>query len=236
VAGSAARPVVEDRRQRAVRLGAWSLAIGAGLTVIGVMLATALGWASALDRCCTPVGYLGGGLQAGLHLLVLGGFIALWVSGVCGRGRLALAGVALVCTGTFLQAPAEVVFRLAPRLATPLYAIAAPLNATGLIMAGIAAFRAGLWRRWQSATVLAAGLYLPLIQVPSFVLARGPNPIAIAGWHLLAVGIAVALLKGAIAQPSGEQVPGRPGGRRPEVGGLAANPTSRTGQAPGEVA
>ena len=153
---SASQPALEDRRQRVVRLGAWSLAIGAALTVLGVISATALGWASALDRCCTPVGYLGGGLQASLHLLVLGGFIALWVSGVCGRGRLALAGVALVCAGTFLQIPAEVVFRIAPRLGTPLYAIAAPLNAIGLIMAGIAAFRARLWRQWQSATLLAA--------------------------------------------------------------------------------
>jgi len=183
-----------------VRLGAWSLALGGGLTVLGVILATALGWAHALDQCCTPVGYVGGGLQASLHVLVLGGFIALWVSNVCGRGWLGLLGVALAFTGHFMQIPAEVVFRVAPRLGAPLFAVASPLIATGLVMAGIAAFQAGFWRRWQSSMLLAAGLYIPLILIPSLVLAKGPNPIAIAGFNALEVGIAVALLKGTIVK------------------------------------
>jgi len=183
-----------------VRLGAWSLALGGGLAALAAIPLTALGWARALDQCCTPVGYMGGGLEASLHVLVVGGFIAVWVSGVCGRGWLALMGVALAFAGHFMQIPAEVVFRFAPRLGARLFAVATPLIATGLVFAGIAAFQAGLRRRWQSSTLLAAGVYIPLIIIPSFVLTKGPNPIAIAGFNALEVGIAVALLKGTIVK------------------------------------
>jgi len=195
VAKPTPRLSIEDRRQQVVRLGAWSLAFGGGLTALVAVVATGLGWARALDQCCTSVGYVGGGLQASLHVLVLGGFIALWVAGVCGRGWLALTGVGLAIAGHFLFVPAEIVFRIAPRFAIPIFTIAAPLSATGLVIAGVAAFRARLWRRWQSVTLLAAGVYIPLIQIPSFVITKGPNPIAIAGWNILEVAIAVALLQ-----------------------------------------
>jgi len=216
VAVPGAERAVEDRHRRVVRFGAWSLALGGGLTVLGVILATALGWAHALDQCCTPVGYVGGGLQASLHVLVLGGFIGLWVSGVCGRGRLALIGVALAFAGHFIQIPAEVVFRVAPRLGAPLFTVAGPLIAIGLVIAGIAAFQAGLWRRWQSSALLAAGLYIPLILIPSFVLAKGPNPITIGAFNALEVGIAVALLKGTIVK-HGSPAPESRVGSRPLI-------------------
>ena len=63
----------------------------------------------------------------------------------------------------------------------------------GLILAGIAVLRAGWWSGWHRYPVLATGLFIPLILMPSFALpGYGPN-YAIGLWGICWLLLGAAL-------------------------------------------
>ena len=135
------------------------------------------------------------------HLGLLAGVAALGPSGALGPGptgrwgaRLAVAGMGLLSLTELLAVTARD-RDLGDGTATldTLYSISSLLIGVGLIAAGIAVRRAGVWRGRPSLVVLAAGVWVFVPMVPAlfgpYVLAR----LAITGWMLLFVGLGYAL-------------------------------------------
>jgi hypothetical protein len=127
------------------------------------------------------------------HIGLLAGLYGLWRSGVVGTrllGRIgawvAIAGMALLALTELVAISAAELARSNPQAAMieALYGIPSSLVGLGLILAGIAAIRAGTWRGWRRVLPLLLGVYVFVPLTPalfaSFVLAR----LAIAGWML----------------------------------------------------
>jgi hypothetical protein len=82
---------------------------------------------------------------------------------------------------------------LRPDSAEVLFAFATLLLTMGLVIAGAALVRSGRWSGWHRFTVLACGLFLPLVFLPSFALPGLATHYAIGVWGVcwLLVGLAL---------------------------------------------
>ena len=100
--------------------------------------------------------------------------------------------------GALLFAVAEVITPGAPGASETLFAIAPNLAGLGLILAGVAVLRTGLWAGWRRWVTLALGVYVFAVLIPLVIATGGPPAYAaIAGllvWQVLWVLIAVAVL------------------------------------------
>ncbi len=133
-----------------------------------------------------------------IHLGELAAVVALALSGAAGTGVLGRLGVGLAGLGALLLAVAEVITLSAPGTSDTLFTIAPNLVGLGLILAGIAVIRTGIWTGWRRFVTLALGIYVFAVLTPVIIAAGGPPALpAVAGllvWQVLWVLIAVAVL------------------------------------------
>ncbi|MGL4649497.1 MAG: hypothetical protein ACRC1H_08805 [Caldilineaceae bacterium] len=129
-----------------------------------------------------------------VNTLTLVGLIGLARSGAAGDGRLAKVGLGLAVVASALFVPLELYLFVNLDLGGMLLGISSMLQAVGLLLAGIAVLRAGIWSGWHRFTPLLCGLYTFLVLIPALMLApTGYNGWALAGWQVpfLLMGIAL---------------------------------------------
>lgn len=145
-------------------------------------------------------------LNAVQHVLLMVGVIGLARSGAAGTSRLGRMGVWLTLAGLAVLTAAEFVAMTDPDIAGPFYGLATITMCAGLVMAGVAALRAGIWTGWQRYTVLACGVYIALVLGPAFALpGYGPN-FAIGIWGICWLLIGVAMRNVDASDPGRSQV------------------------------
>jgi len=163
----------DDQRNRAS-----TIMVAARAMIAGALLDIVLGIPLAPLQDHDPGLWQIGTLNAVSHLLLLAG----------------VAGLALTALGLADLTLAEAVWALAGEDAAVLFYSTSTLALMlGPILAGMAIVRAGRWDGWRRYTVLATGLFIPLILVPAFALpGYGPN-FAIGAWGIcwLLVGLAL---------------------------------------------
>lgn len=115
------------------------------------------------------------------HLLVLIGVLGFARSGAAGNGWLAQVGLGLALLASLAFIPAEFIIQSHYELGEMLLGFCAPLQGLGMLLAGIAVLRAGIWPGWPRFTPLLCGLYPFLVLIPVFAATGGPNFWAIAG-------------------------------------------------------
>ena len=107
-------------------------------------------------------------LWASAHLLIIAGLLGFRRSGIAGPSRTATVGLTLAVIGTsllFVGELASLPFRYqhvddtGPATMGGMFGIATLVSAVGLLMAGKATLRAGLWTDWRRYTALFAGLW-----------------------------------------------------------------------------
>jgi hypothetical protein len=169
-----------------------ALLIGAAITALGV---TAL--AAFLDPSLATAGHadylLSGVVMTFVDLATALGLTALALAGATRPGRFSTFAFGLVVIGSFAIIPAEILLRVDFGLGTALFDIVGPIQAVGLILAGIAIVRAGQWHSWRRAIVLVFGLYIPLVMVPLSASAQTSLGLAaLAGYHSLVLLVGLA--------------------------------------------
>ncbi len=170
-----------------ITLTSWALIAGALLQIVlGIALATL----QAREPALWPIA----ALKAVSHLFLIAGVVGVARSGAAGRGRLAAAGLGLTLLALAELTVAEAIWAIAGEEAAVLFYSTATLALLlGLILAGVAVFRAGRWSGWHRFTVLATGLFIPLILMPAFSLPGYASNYAIGLWGIcwLLVGLAL---------------------------------------------
>jgi hypothetical protein len=179
----------EERRagDMLVTLAAWSLIGGALLQIVlGIPLATH-------QNPSSPTFGLISALNAVSHLLLIAGVAGLVRSGAAGRGRLAVAGLALTLLGLAVLVVAEATSLVDMGTAVLLFSVATLAVMLGLIAAGAAVLRAGRWGGWRRLTPLACGLFVLLVLIPSFALPGYASNYAIGLWGVCWLLLGLAL-------------------------------------------
>ena len=136
------------------------------------------------------------------HLGLLAGIAALVPAGTMSPTRSARWGTGLAASGMALLAVTELIAITARDSTYPgdgtalldaLYGVSSVAVGVGLVLAGIAVRRRGLWTGWRGSVVLVAGIFVFVPMTPAimgpFVLAR----LAITGWMLLFAALGYAL-------------------------------------------
>lgn len=169
-----------------IHVAAWALIAGALLQVVlGIPLASLQ--AQSPPAPAIPV------LNAISHLLLMAGVAGLARSGAAGRGWLAIGGTALTVLGLAVLTLAEAAWLAQLDIAETLYGVATLALMVGLLLAGVAVWRAGRWTGWHRFTPLACGLFIPLVLVPSMGLPGYAMNYAIGLWGVCWLLLGVAL-------------------------------------------
>jgi hypothetical protein len=138
-------------------------------------------------------------LWASLHALVFAGLIGFVRSGLAGTSRgarvgaiLALVGTALLFVGELASIPIrhEHADDAGATIVGAIFGVAVLLSAVGLLAAGVATLRTGLWRGWRRFTPLTAGVWTTALIGLGSTKAL-PAGVAVYGLCLLALGIAL---------------------------------------------
>lgn len=137
----------------------------------------------------------------GVHTLVLLGLVGLGRLGVTGDSRWGKAGLRLAVAGRILFLAAEVVSIVVGNDDVPLLPLAAVTTALGMLGVGSAVIGAGRLTGWHRYLPLAMGAY-PFVFMFPLVAVTGERPdLAVAGWGLTLLGVAVALWTAVPPQP-----------------------------------
>lgn len=177
------------------RAGDGLVAAAAWATIAGTLLQIALGSLLAGQQdAAAPLFGLVAALNAVSHLLLLAGVVGLARAGVAGRGILAITGLGVTMLGWAVLVLAEMVW-LSGATPDALYGIATLALGLGPILGGIAIARAGRWTGWHRFTLLAGGLYVPLVLLPSMTMPGLAMNYAIGLWGVcwLLVGVALRM-------------------------------------------
>jgi hypothetical protein len=162
-------------REGAVALGLGSFVgvpIGVATATVAPQLATpgsaAFGWAGAVLTLA--------------HVAVLFGVAALAASPAARPGWLKRIGFAAALAGLGAQVLGEAIIRFDMNVGNAFFTACMPLMGAGMLLAGIAVIRTGVWSGWRRFSPVACGLYVPAVLIPSFVIAGGPSFLALAGF------------------------------------------------------
>lgn len=140
-----------------------------------------------------------------VHALVLGGLVGLDRLGVTGDSWWGKAGLRLAIGGRILFLSAEGVAIAVGRDDIPLFPLAAVITAVGMLAAGRAIIGARRLNGWQRYLPLAVGAYPFVFIFPVFALTANRSDLAVTGWGLTFIGVAVALRAAATRQPQDSQ-------------------------------
>jgi hypothetical protein len=178
-----------------VTIAAWGLVVGALMQVVlGIPLAS-------LEEASSPAHGPITVFNVVNHLLLLAGVLGLMRAGAAGRGRLAVAGVALAVFGTLVLTLAEPVVLVNLGVANIIFGVAVPAMALGLILAGLAVVRERRWVGWHRFTPLACGVFIPPVLIPSFALPGLWFHYAIGIWGIFWLLFGLALRAEAVSDP-----------------------------------
>jgi hypothetical protein len=124
---------------------------------------------------------------------------ALALSDAGGHGRVARVGLASAIVGQLIIAAAEVIWPSNRDLGDVLFSVSPILTGAGLVTAGVAIIRAGVWARPSRFLPLTLGLYTILVLIPVMIASGGPPaPLAlwtIGGWDMLWFVLSASLLR-----------------------------------------
>jgi len=149
-------------------------------------------------------------LYAVFHLCVFLGVLAFARSGHAGDSRSARVGGMLALAGTFLFFVAEfasIPFAdqrmddTGPMVVGGAFGLGVTLTAIGLIAAGVATLRAGVWQGWRRYAPLAAGVWA-LVMIGISATGALPAGVAIYGLTLTLLSLAVYSSRSALATGS----------------------------------
>ena len=178
-----------------ISLAAWAVIAGALLQIV---LGSPLAPLQAREPVLWPIA----ALNAVSHLLLIASVVGLAQSGAAGRGRLAATGLGLTLLALGELIVAEAIWAIAgEESAVPFYSTATLALMLGLILAGVAVLRVGRWGGWHRFTVLATGLFIPLILMPAFGLPGYAPNYAIGIWGVCWLLIGLALRVEATREP-----------------------------------
>ena len=154
---------------------------------IGSLVAVTIGIATATVSPELAKPGTGGFALAGViltlaHLAVLSGIAILAASPAARPGRLKSIGFASALAGLASQTLGEALIRVDMSLGNVFFSACMPLMGIGMIMVGIAVIRTGTWSGWRRFAPISCGLYIPVVLIPAFVIARGPSFVALAGF------------------------------------------------------
>ena len=173
------------------------LCVLGGLIYLGTgVLATAL--PRDFGNSAPPVAWLSIVLAA-MHALTLAGAIGLARSGATGKGPLAKIGLVLAGLGTAAAVVAEPMFLGPSGVAEPLIQFGTLIAALGLVMAGIAVWRARRWLDARRYVPLALGLYFLVVFMPWLIAAGEPNFLVLGCWGALWALLGLSLVRDANA-------------------------------------
>ncbi|MBP2705759.1 hypothetical protein JOL79_18240 [Microbispora sp. RL4-1S] len=137
-------------------------------------------------------------IRAIIHIGELLAVAALAFSDAGGRSRVARTGLAAAIGGQLIIAAAEVIWPSNPDLGDALFSVSPILTGAGLITAGVAVIRAGVWAGSSRFLPLTLGLYTILVLIPVMIGSGGPPaPLAlwtIGGWDLLWLVLSAGVL------------------------------------------
>jgi hypothetical protein len=185
----------------ACALGGLALAIGAIATQI-VQASTSVSddlWRYPWSSHTAPIAWA---IFGTMEALVLFGVLAWRHSGVAGSGRaaqvglpLAVAGTALIVAGHFASMPVrnETIHQTGAQLVAGIFGVGTVLSAAGLLLAGWATLRAGVWRDWRRLVPLTIGL------VTAALIGVQPTkalPTGLAVYSLAFAALGVGLMQG----------------------------------------
>ena len=179
-------------RPQAMASSASSLVILAAAVQALIGVATSTIYPALAERATSAFVYSGAILTL-THLMVLGGVAGLAVGTAAGTGWFKRVAFALALVGLSCLVLGEGVLRVNFDLGNTFFGIASPLSAVGMILVGIAVLRAASWAGWHRLTPLACGLYVPVVLIPAFVLAKGPSFWALAGWAICFLFLGLAM-------------------------------------------
>lgn len=176
------------------RAGASAMVLAAWALIAAALLQLVLGIPLASLQAKDPPLWQIAALNALNHLLLIVGAAGLAQSGAAGRGRLAGAGLWLTLLGLAVLTLAETIWAMSGEdAAVPFYSIGTLGTMLGLILAGVAVLRAGRWGGWRRYTVLATGLFIPLVLLPAFALPGYAANYAIGIWGICWLLIGLSL-------------------------------------------
>jgi len=174
------------------RLGPWYLIVSAGLAL---MVTTAAAFIDAgIARPGDPHYAASGFVMTPVDLLLALGFAAMASASAVSAGWLKKTAFALLIGGSLVMVPAEALLRVDFGLGNVIFGIAGPLQALGMILAGIGVIRTGRWSSWRRFALVAMGLYIPLVMMPWLILGHGTGLLPLAGYHLFVLLIGIAYL------------------------------------------
>jgi hypothetical protein len=133
------------------------------------------------------------------HALVIAGLVGLRRSGAAGPGQGARVGIGLAVCGTALLLVGELASipvrtsrtdATGAELVGAIFAVGTVLAAIGLLLAGRATLRAGVWQDWRRFTPLLVGLSLIVVVPLTFTKALATG-VGVYGLCLLALGVAL---------------------------------------------
>ncbi len=106
---------------------------------------------------------------------------------------MAVAGLPVALFGLAVLVVAEVSWLAELGATDALYGIATLAMMLGLILAGAAVLRVARWTGWHRFTLLACGLYIPLVLMPAFALPGYASNYAIGLWGVCWLLLGLAL-------------------------------------------
>lgn len=133
-----------------------------------------------------------------IHVGELAAVVAVALCGAAGAGWLGPVGLGLAGLGAALLAVAEVLTEAGRGVSDTLFTIAPNLVGLGLLLAGAAVVRSGVWAGWRRWVVLGLGVFVFAVMTPVLIASGGPPAPgalwALAGWEVLWVLVAAAVL------------------------------------------
>lgn len=137
--------------------------------------------------------YVAEAVWIGVHALVLGGLVGLDRLGVTGGSRRGKAGLRLAVLGRIVFLAAEAVAIAVANDEVPLFPLAAVTTGLGMLAAGAAVITARRLRGWQRYLPITVGAYPFIFMFPVLAVTGERPDLAITGWGLTFIGVAVAL-------------------------------------------
>ena len=137
--------------------------------------------------------YVTEAIWIGVHALVLGGLVGLDRLGVTGDSRWGKAGLRLAIFGRIVFLAAEGVAIAVANDEVPLLPLAAVTTGLGMLAAGAAILRAGRLAGWPRYVPITVDGYPFIFMFPVLAVTGERPDLAVTGWGLTFVGVAVAL-------------------------------------------
>ncbi len=175
------------------RAGDSLITLAAWAVIAGAMLQIVLGIPLASLQAQDPPPAVIPALNIISHLLLMAGVAGTTRSGAAGRGILASTGLAVSLLGLAILVVAEVSWLTDLGAPDAFYGIATLAMMLGLILAGMAVMRTNRWTGWRRFTLLACGLFIPFVLIPSFALPGLAMNYAIGLWGVCWLLLGVAL-------------------------------------------